>query len=496
MKFIKASFFRFGYKSVLKIISNLYFAIFLLILIALSSSIGSFLEQDEPLEFYQENYSVTKPIYGFITWPLITFLGLDHVYKTWWFYALLFLLSSSLLICTITRQFPLFLISKDIFFKKEKKSFLVLPFFRKVKNLSYIRENLLLKIQTMNFCIYQKGNFIYGYKGLIGRISPILVHFSLLLILFGSSVGAVKNFKAQEILPKGEIFHIQNPISAGWLTDLPNLNLRVNDFWVEYQNKTASSKIRQFYSNLSVLDNYGNELKEQTISVNNPLRYKQIDFYQSDWNLVGIRISRLSPDLSTNLQNQKIYEIPLFSFQKNSKSWITWIQMEQFSTEKAISENEKSDQINSNVSTLKNKRSSTNQYALVFDHFKNTFLLYDSQGIFLGIKNIGEIINNEFCVIDIIPSTGLLVKYDPSIPLIYSGFGLLMITSSLSFLPYTQLWVLKAQNEKKLVEKNQDDWFWLGGSTNRGKIQLEIEFENLVRLSENYVVNSDFSLSN
>jgi cytochrome c biogenesis protein len=170
--------------------------------------------------------------------------------------------------------------------------------------------------------------------------------------------------------------------------------------------------------------------------------------------------------------------------------------MEQFSTDKAISENEKSDQINSNVSTLKNKRSSTNQYALVFDHFKNTFLLYDSQGIFLGIKNIGEIINNEFCVIDIIPSTGLLVKYDPSIPLIYSGFGLLMITSSLSFLPYTQLWVLKAQNEKKLVEKNQDDWFWLGGSTNRGKIQLEIEFENLVRLSENYVVNSDFSLSN
>jgi cytochrome c biogenesis protein len=458
MKFLKASFF-------LKVISNLYFAIFLLILIALSSSIGSFLEQDEPLEFYQENYSLSKPIYGFISWPWITFLGLDHVYKTWWFFGLLFLLGSSLFLCTITRQFPLFLTSKDVFFKKEKKSFLSLPFFRKVKNLSYIRENLLLKIQTMNFCIYQKGNFLYGYKGLIGRISPILVHFSLLLILFGSSIGAVKNFKAQEILPKGEIFHIQNPISAGWLTDLPNFNLRVNDFWVEYQNK----KIHQFYSNLSILDNYGNELKEQTISVNNPLRYKQIDFYQSDWNLVGIRIKRM--------QSQQIYEIPLFSFQKDSKSWITWIQLSQFQN----GEESKNSQTKP-VDSQKKKNNLEQTYSMVFDHFQNTFLLYDSQGNFLGIKNIGEVIENEFCVMDVIPSTGLLVKYDPSIPLIYFGFGLLMVTSSLSFFPYTQLWLF-----------HQSENSWLGGSTNRGKIQFEIEFENLVRLSENLVVKSDFT---
>jgi cytochrome c biogenesis protein len=453
MKFVKASFF----VSFLNLISNLYFAIVLLILIALSSSIGSFLEQDESLEFYKENYSLTKPIYGFISWPWITFLGLDHVYKTWWFFSLLFLLASSLLLCTIRRQFPLFLTSKDIFFKKEKKSYLGLPFFQKVKNISYIRENLLLKIQTLNFCIYQKGNFLYGYKGLIGRISPILVHFSLLLILFGSSIGAVKNLKAQEILPKGEIFHIQNPISAGFLTDLPDLNLRVNDFWVEYQNK----KIHQFYSNISILDNYGNELKEQTISVNNPLRYKQTDFYQSDWNLVGIRIKR------KEAKNQEIYEVPLFSFQKNSKSWITWIQLNQFSSEKS----------------LKIEKEQKKSYSMVFDHFQNTFLLYDSQGNFLGIKNIGELIENEFYVMDVIPSTGLLVKSDPSIPIIYLGFGLLMITSSLSFFPYTQLWIF-----------SYSEYSWLGGATNRGKIQLEIEFENLVRFSENLIVKSDFTL--
>jgi cytochrome c biogenesis protein ResB len=60
---------------------------------------------------------------------------------------------------------------------------------------------------------------------------------------------------------------------------------RVNDFWVEYEN----NRIHQFYSNLSILDAYGKEVKIKQ-SLNNPLRYENVDFYQSDWNLLGIRV--------------------------------------------------------------------------------------------------------------------------------------------------------------------------------------------------------------
>ena len=87
-------------------------------------------------------------------------------------------------------------------------------------------------------------------------------------------------------MPKGEIFHIQNPIKIGNITILPDLNTRVNDFWVEYED----NRIKQFYTNLSILNFNGKEIKNQTISVNNPLRYQNVDFYQSDWNLLGIRI--------------------------------------------------------------------------------------------------------------------------------------------------------------------------------------------------------------
>jgi cytochrome c biogenesis protein len=423
----------------LKIFTDLKFAILVLTILAIASSLGSFIEQDESVSFYQQNYATSAPIYGFINWNLILFLGLDHVYTTWWFLSLIITLGICLISCTVTRQFPLFVNSKEYFFRKKGNSFLGLPFSVKIKNIYYLKEIILLKVQTMNFYIYQNGNLIYGYKGLIGRISPILVHFSLIVILGGSSVGAFKNFKVQEVLPKGEIFHIQNPIKVGWFTSLPTVTTRINDFWVEYE----TNRVHQFYSNLSILDNYGNEIAQQTISVNNPLRYKNVDFYQSDWNLLGIRVK----DKNEN----KIYEFPLFPLKKVSKSWITWI------------------------------TSYNGNEILVFDQLQNSFLTYDEAGVFLKVKNVGDDITGNLSLLDILPSTGLLIKYDPSIQIIYFGFGLLMLTACFSYLPYTQIWIF-----------NQRKNSWLGSSTNRGKIQLEIEFENLIRSIENVLTKNAF----
>lgn len=429
-------------KKYLKIFTDLKFAIAILAIIAIVSSLGSFIEQDENSLFYQENYPLNKPIYGFITWKTILFLGLDHVYINWWFLLLLIILGISLISCTFTRQLPLFSNSKEYFFRKNNSSFLKLPFSVKIKNIYYLKENIIGKIQNSNFYIYQYGNLIYGYRGLIGRISPILVHISLIIILSGSSWGAFNNFKAQEILPKGEIFHIQNPIKIGIITFLPDLNTRVNDFWVEYDN----NRIRQFYSNLSILDSKGNELKTQTISVNNPLRYKNIDFYQSDWNVLGIRVQE---------DNKKIYEIPVFSLKKSSKTWITWIQ----------------------------EKDNYNK-TLILDQLQNVFSIYDQKGTFINTYNVGDSFDNKK-IIEIIPSTGLQIKYDPSIFIIYSGFGLLMITAFLSYLPYTQIWLYDKENI-----------CWLGSLTNRGKINLEIEFENLIREIEKTIYRTSFKKIN
>jgi cytochrome c biogenesis protein len=457
------------YNKLLQIFTDLKFAIIILIFIGIGSSLGSLIEQDETVIFYQTNYF--KPIYGFIDFRFILNLGLNHVYTTWWFLSLLIILGVCLITCTLTRQFPLFKISKKYFFKKKENSFVELPFSIKLKTICYLKELIILQIQNLNFYLYQDGNLIYGYKGLIGRISPILVHLSLIIILGGSTIGASYNFKAQELLPKGEIFHFQNLIRVGWLTPFPNFTTRVNDFWVEYDNndketnsnaKLPNTRIHQFYSNVSILDAFGTELKYQTISVNNPLRYNNIDYYQSDWNLLGIRLE--------DKKYNSVYEFPFFTVPKTAKAWLTWIPSQLL---KDTSET----------------GTTSNVQLLLFDQFQNIFMCYDENGKFLSMHNVGELISNNFRILEILPATGLLIKYDPSIKIIYFGFGLLMITTCLSYLPYTQIWLFSYSRSKL-----KHSWCHLGCKTNRGKIQLEIDFENLIRTIENlfsfYVIKS------
>lgn len=423
-------------RRILRLFTSLKFAILLLFLIAAASSIGSFIEQDEPRQFYEQFYSSSSPLYGFVDSSFILTLGLDHVYKTWWFLLLLFFLAISLISCTITRQFPLFLVSKDFFFKQRNSSFVNLPFFVRLRSFYFLKERLLQKVQQLNYSIYQRSGTIYAYKGLLGRLSPIFVHFSLLLILGGSAFGSVQNFKAQELLPKGELFHIQNPISIGLATSLPSFSTRVNDFWVDY----SEGKIHQFYSDLSVLDNLGREQKHQTISVNNPLHYNFVDIYQSDWGLIGIR----AYDRVTG----RILEFPLFPLVGKTKTWVTWVKIQNSFSQSLI-------------------------YTLVFDQLEQTFLVYDENGVFIDQKEIGDSLSPTFQIIESLPSTGLLIKYDPTIPVLYTGFAFLMITTLISYLPYTQIWIV-----------NQSTYCWFGAVTNRGKIQLEIEFERLLRSGE------------
>ena len=54
-------------------LGNLQFAIFLLLLIASFSSIGTFIEQGKDISFYELNYPNLKPLFGFINAKFILF---------------------------------------------------------------------------------------------------------------------------------------------------------------------------------------------------------------------------------------------------------------------------------------------------------------------------------------------------------------------------------------------------------------------------------------
>ena len=87
-------------------LADLRFAIGILLLIACFSIIGTVIEQDQPIEVYKLNYPLSNRVFGFLSWDIILKFGFDHVYKTWWFITLLFLIGISLLTCTFLKQIP------------------------------------------------------------------------------------------------------------------------------------------------------------------------------------------------------------------------------------------------------------------------------------------------------------------------------------------------------------------------------------------------------
>ena len=264
------------------ILGNLKFAIVLLLIIAIFSISGTVIEQGETLNFYQQNYPERPALFGFLTYRLLLNIGLNHVYSTWWFLALLILFGTSLTICTFNRQLPMLKVAKRWHYYTKPQSFSKLALSTELTggSVNVLKiEELAPLLNKFGYKVFHENSQLYARKGLIGRIGPILVHASMLLILAGAIWGSVTGFIGQEMIPSGQVFQIKNITEAGIWSHIPKTwSIKVNRFWIDY---TPSGAIDQFYSDLSILDNKsGKELDRQTIHVNKPLRYDGVTLYQ------------------------------------------------------------------------------------------------------------------------------------------------------------------------------------------------------------------------
>ena len=419
-------------QKVFQLLADLRFAIFILLLISLCSIFGTIIEQDQPVEVYKANYPLLNPIFGFLSWDRILQFGLDHVYKTWWFLTLIVLFGSSLTLCSFLQQLPSIKIARRCQFFRTINPFYRLKVSTILTNFSFNR--IIARIETKQYSVFQQKNIIYCYKGLIGRIAPIMVHFSMILILVGTIAGSLFGFKAQEIVPKTENFHIQNILNPGPSAIIPKTSARVNDFWITY---TKTKTVSQFYSDISILNGEGNEIKRKTISVNYPLISDKVYYYQTDWDLLGLRFQ--------NAANQ-ILEYPLVNvFGNQEKVWFTWISNNLIPDEGVVA---------------------------IISNLEGYCSIYNTRGQFLGNLELNESVSlpEPITLLEIISSTGLQIKTDPGIPVIYLGFLFLMLSSLISYITYSQIWMVQ-----------KDGQIFLGGNTNRASFEFELEFLKFVK---------------
>ncbi len=423
---------RFLRQELLPLLTDLRLAILLLLAIAVFSISGTVIEQGQSVAFYQDNYPEHPALFGFLSWRVILTLGLDHVYRTWWFLALLILFGTSLTACTFTRQFPALKAARRWKFYDQPRQFQKLALSAELDTGSL--SSLTQLLQNRRYRVFHaEGDALYARKGIIGRIGPIVVHVGIVIILAGAIWGAMTGFLAQSMVPSGESFQVQNIVEAGpWAEgQIPkDWSLRVNRFWIDY---TPTGGIDQFYSDMSVLDKQGQEVKRKTIFVNEPLRYRGVTFYQTDWAIAAIRI---------RINKSPILQLPMAQLNTNGKGriWGTWIPTKP--------------DLSAGVS-------------LLAKDLQGMLLIYDAQGQLINTLRPGMSMNVNgvtLNIVELVGSTGLQIKADPGIPIVYTGFGLLMLGVMMSYVSHSQIWALQKEGH-----------LYVGGKTNRAQVAFERE---------------------
>ncbi len=427
----------FIFKSFILKISSLRFAILLIIFIAISSSIGTFIPQGNKKETYIDLFNNT-PIFGFINGEKVLKLQLDHIYTSSWFLLSLILLCISLAACSFRRQIPSLKASlKWIYYTNEKK-------FNKLQ----ITSNYQIKVEKdyiskADSMLREKGwatskftDNLSARKGLIGKLGPIIVHIGLIILLIGSAYGSFTSQSKEQYLIPGESLDLINESTRSKAT------IKLNSFLID---RESDGLPRQFISRLEFFsqDQKLNELK--IAKVNHPIRFKGLTIYQADW-----AVSNIVLEIDNILYQLQLKPIP----EIGDQIWGVLIEL--------------------GLDTKKN-------YLLTIDNENGPLKISDienfSEKIIYLKGDPVEVNSSKLSLKTIIPSSGLIIKNDPSIPFIYFSFILIILGTLLSLLPTNQFWILFHKDSNQIL---------IGGLSNRNLVGFKKEFLQLSEEIKNF----------
>lgn len=416
-----------------------------LLVIAALCAVGTVIEQGAPPSTYMRDYPDSRPIMGFLTWRWILALSLDHMYSSPLFLGLLLLLAASLIACTSNRQLPMVRIARRWSFHKSPNTILKMDTSDVLERAR--ASDLATLLTAEGFQVFTRGPALYAFKGLVGRFAPIGVHAALLLIMAGGTFSALGGWDGTAMTPQGLEFFVGSALAPNSPLARPapgafDLRVRVNNFEVDYRE---DGQVKQFYSDLSVVDPEEREVARKTISVNNPMRVRGVTMYQTDWAISSLEV---------RTDGSEAYRMPMADLDPGGqKSYGTFIPL----------------------GGGAGAEGGTKGITILAKDLQ-TVAVYDSAGEFVGVRRPGsrkpiEVDGVQLVVDAIFGSTGLELKMDPGVPLVYAGFGSLMLTSALSYLSHSQVWALQ-----------EGSALYVGGRSNRAKLGFKKELNEIMDL--------------
>jgi len=263
--------------------------LFLLILLAIVSIIGTLIKQNAPSTEYIQRYGVAL-------YNVLDFFNLFDMYHSWWFSAILLLLVINLIACSLHR-FPgaWRQISRESGTKELESSMLkALPYVERISlpEPAGAKED---EIQTHLGKWFKRPKRIegnssvtfYSEKGRFSRLGAYITHLSILIILIGGLAGSLFGFRGFVNILEGEtVDQITLRMKDGQILKPIGFSVRCDDFSITFYDLDRPEKhVKEYSSDLTILEN-GKEVLNKTIRVNHPLHYKGLAFYQSSYGAI------------------------------------------------------------------------------------------------------------------------------------------------------------------------------------------------------------------
>jgi cytochrome c biogenesis protein len=264
-------------------------AILTLIILAIASIFGTIVEQNQPPEKYHQ-------IYEDWAFALMNRISLFDMYHSWWFLALLVLFTVNLTCCTIDRFPKMLRVVRNPRTKLDgslEKTLSLSDRWKKKGTLSDWAAKYSWTLTTAftkpKVTEVDGQVHLYAESGVASRFGVYVTHLSIIIIFLGAILGNVLGFKSYVNITDGEEASHLDTRGGKEHINLP-FSVRNNRFWLEtYPN----GQPKKYASDLSVIES-GREVLRKTITVNDPLQYKGIWFYQSSYGQAGETTALLS----------------------------------------------------------------------------------------------------------------------------------------------------------------------------------------------------------
>ena len=420
---------------VLNWLSSLKIAILLLLVISISCAVGTLIPQQESNQFYYDNFN-KNPFLGIINANILLLFEFDHVYTSFWFLFLLIWLGLALSVCSFRRQLPILKSALNWIDYNSPRQIAKLSVAQTIVTNNYSKslEKIKINLKKQGWNMKETDGRIAARQGVIGRLGPILIHLGMILLMIGATYGSLNGKTIEKFLAPGRSIDLLNNNEEKGLT------IELKKFKIE---RDPQGRAEQYRSIVNVIEPNGNNQSKE-ISVNYPLRYKGLTLYQADWALAAITIQ---------IGNSPKLQVPIEPIpQLGEQVWGT---------------------------IIPTNKDGKDPILVTVDSELGPVNIYDSDGKLLTTISTNEeekVKEALIKIINIIPSSGLLLKHDPGVPLVYSSFAIILIGGSLSIISTKKIWVLY-EKEKSLI--------YIGGLSNRNLSGLSKELPKLISFLEN-----------